>query len=125
MSGFRQNKVESLLKRDLSSIFQLETKGMGINEMVSVTVIRISPDLSFAKVYLSIFPSTNASTVIEIVKKHGSQIRGILGKKIGKQVRIIPELAFYVDDSLDYIEDIDTCDESLDDSFWLELEDII
>ena len=55
MSGFRQNKVESLLKRDLSSIFQLETKGMGINEMVSVTVIRISPDLSFAKVYLSIF----------------------------------------------------------------------
>ncbi len=107
MSGFRQNKVESLLKRDLSSIFQLETKGIGINEMVSVTAIRISPDLSFAKVYLSIFPSANASRVIEIVKKHGSQIRGILGNKIGKQVRIIPELAFYVDDSLDYTERIE------------------
>lgn len=107
MSGIRQSKVESLLKRDLSSIFQLETKGMGINEMVSVTVIRISPDLSFAKVYLSIFPSTNAGAILEIVKKHSSQIRGILGKKIGKQVRIIPELAYYVDDSLDYSERIE------------------
>lgn len=107
MSGIRQSKVESLLKRDLSSIFQAETKGMGIKEMVSVTVIRISPDLSFAKVYLSIFPSDNASTVIEIVRKNASQIRGILGKKIGKQVRIIPELAYYVDDSLDYSERIE------------------
>ncbi len=107
MSGIRQEKVESLLKRDLSTIFQAETRGFGINEMVSVTVIRISPDLSFAKVYLSVFPSKNASTVIAVVRKNASFIRGILGKKIGKQVRIIPELAFHVDDSLDYSERID------------------
>ncbi len=107
MSGIRQSKVESLLKRDLSTIFQAETRGFGISEMVSVTVIRISPDLSFAKVYLSIFPSKNASTALEIIKSKASHIRGILGKKIGKQVRIIPELAFYVDDSLDYSERIE------------------
>ncbi len=107
MSGIRQSKVESLLKRDLSTIFQAETKGLGISEMVSVTVIRISPDLSFAKVYLSIFPSTNASTALAIIKKNASFIRGILGKKIGKQVRIVPELAYYIDDSLDYSERIE------------------
>lgn len=107
MSGIRQSKVESLLKRDLSVIFQSETRGMGITEMVSVTVIRISPDLSFARVYLSVFPSAKSEKVIEVVRSNASSIRGQLGRKIGKQVRIVPELAFFVDDSLDYSERID------------------
>ena len=107
MSSIRQNKVESLLKNDLGTIFQQHSRDFGIREMISVTIIRISPDLSFAKVYVSIFPSDNAATCLEAIQRNASSIRGILGKKIGKQVRIVPELAFYIDDSLDYAENID------------------
>ncbi|MGB0403427.1 MAG: 30S ribosome-binding factor RbfA [Salibacteraceae bacterium] len=107
MGTLRQNKVESLLKRDLGTIFQQHSKDYGVSEMVSVTTVRISPDLSFVKVYLSIFPSKNAKETVQTISRHTSSIRGTLGKKIGKQVRIVPELAFYVDDSLDYADKID------------------
>ncbi len=91
----------------MSVILQQHARDFGIREMVSVTIIRISPDLSFAKVYLSIFPGDKAEEVLQKVKDKSSQIRGILGNKIGKQVRIVPSLAFYIDDSLDYAERID------------------
>lgn len=107
MGTLRQNKVESLLKRDLSVLFQQHSRDFGVSEMISVTTIRISPDLSFAKVYLSIFPGDKAGEAIEKVKSHSSLIRGILGRKIGKQVRIVPNLAFFIDDSLDYADHID------------------
>lgn len=107
MGSIRQNKVESLLKRDLGSIFQQHSRDMGIKEMISVTIIRISPDLSFAKVYLSVFPSENAQKVADSIQEKSSYVRGLLGKLIGKQVRIVPELAFYIDDSLDYADRID------------------
>jgi ribosome-binding factor A len=107
MSTLRQNRVESLLKRDLSVLFQQNSREFGVSEMITVTTIRISPDLSFAKVYLSIFPGDNAVEALEKVKNNSSSIRGILGRKIGKQVRIVPNLAFYIDDSLDYADRID------------------
>jgi ribosome-binding factor A len=107
MGSIRQSKVESLLKRDLGSIFQMHSRELGIKEMISVTTIRISPDLSYAKVYISIFPSTNAEGALNEVIKNASSIRGWLGKKIGKQVRVVPELAFQIDDSLDYADHID------------------
>lgn len=107
MSTLRQNKVESLLKRDLSIIFQQHSRDFGVSEMITVTTIRISPDLSFARVYLSVFPGGKAVEALEKIKAHSSSIRGVLGKKIGKQVRIVPNLAFYIDDSLDYADRID------------------
>lgn len=75
--------------------------------MISVTGVRITPDLSIAKVYLSIFPSAKANEVMEIVNENNKSIRGELGRRVRHQLRIVPELTFYVDDSLDYVERID------------------
>lgn len=75
--------------------------------MITVTVVRMSPDLMLAKVYFSVFPSEKQDEVREMVNKTSGEIRYYLGKKIGMQVKSIPELAFYIDDSLDYAERID------------------
>ena len=102
----RQQKVGRQLQRDLSEIFREKGNAMsGI--MITVTGVRISPDLSFAKVYLSIFPSAKGPSIMEEINATSKQIRGELGRRVSKQLRIVPELAFYVDDSLDYIEHID------------------
>ena len=76
--------------------------------MLSVTTVRVSPDLSYARVYVSIFPSEKTEAVLASLEEKNKQIRFILGKKIGKQTRIVPELRFFVDDSLDYIDHIDS-----------------
>jgi len=75
--------------------------------MISVTQVRVSPDLGVARSYLSLFPSNNREEVIEEIRKHTKEIRYILGKKVGQQLRHIPELFFYLDDSFDYAEKID------------------
>lgn len=75
--------------------------------MLSVTNVRISPDLSVARVYLSIFPSEKGETTLLEIKLHQSRIRGLLGLRVGKQLRIVPQLDFFIDDSLDYIDNID------------------
>lgn len=75
--------------------------------MVSVTSVRMSPDLALARVRLSIFPSGRAAKVMELVAQYSRSIRGELGKRIAKQMRVVPELVFAVDDSLDYVEKID------------------
>jgi len=107
MSSIRQQKVERLLQKRLGNIFTSEVKIEGFSGMITVTAVRISPDLSFAKVYLSVFPGDDAKKVLEVVRNDQSTIRGILGRKVGKELRIVPELAFYLDDSLDYAENID------------------
>lgn len=88
-------------------MFQKECKEYTEGAMVSVTTVRVSPDLSYAKVYLSIFPSALVEKTMNMLNEKNKSIRFILGKKVGKQMRIIPELRFFVDDSLDYIEKID------------------
>ena len=88
-------------------MFQKECKEYTGGAMLSVTAVRVSPDMSYARVYLSIFPSELAEKVLGILDEKNKNIRFILGKKIGKQTRIIPELRFFVDDSLDYIDKID------------------
>ena len=75
--------------------------------MLSVTGVRVSPDLSYAKIYVSIFPSERVEAVMKSLEEKNKSIRFILGKKVGKQMRIVPELRFFVDDSLDYIDKID------------------
>lgn len=106
MGTTRQSKIARLIQKDLSNIFQAQTRQMrGV--LVSVSVVRVSPDLSVAKVYLSIFPSSRAEEIIKNVNDNMKQIRYELGTLERHQLRIIPELKFFIDDSLDYIENID------------------
>ena len=106
METTRQNKIARLIQKDLSNIFQAQTRQTR-NLLVSVSVVRISPDLSVAKAYLSIFPSERAEEVLRNVNEHASEIRFELGKLERHQLRIIPELKFFLDDSLDYVDNID------------------
>jgi ribosome-binding factor A len=108
MDSIRQNKVARLIQKDLAEIFQHESRNLFQGKLISVTVVRVSKDLSVAKVYLSIFPSEGSDEVLNLIKQVSGQIRGILGHKVGKQLRIIPELSFFIDDSLDYIDNIAT-----------------
>lgn len=106
MQETRQNKIARLYQKELSLIFQGQTRMMhGV--MVSVTRAKVSPDLSICTAYLSVFPSEKGEEIINNVNSNMKTIRYELGKRVGKQVRIIPELRFFIDDSLDYIEHID------------------
>lgn len=107
MDSIRQNKISRLIQKELAEIFQRETAEHFRGKMISVTVVRVSSDLSVARVYLSIFPSEGASDVMALIKQIAPQIRGMLGRRVGKQLRIVPELDFFIDDSLDYIDNID------------------
>lgn len=108
MQNLRQNKVSELIKRELSLIFQREARTICQGAMVSVTTVRITPDLSYAKVYLSIFGSPKKDEIIQNIKKSAPHIKYLLGKSISNQARKVPDLNFFLDDSLDYAETIDT-----------------
>lgn len=106
MQETRQNRIARLLQKELSMIFQSQTRAMhGV--MVSVTRVKVSPDLSICTAYLSIFPSERGEELIENVRKNEKTVRYDLGQRVRNQLRIIPELRFFIDDSLDYIERID------------------
>ena len=103
----RQLKVGRELQRDLAEI--IRSKGMAAfgGAMVTVSEVRISPDLSIAKVYVSIFPSYKAQSVLPVLEENKKAIRGELGRKVASQLRIVPELDFYLDTTLDYAEHIE------------------
>ena len=101
-----QNKIARLLQKELAEIFQSQTRMMrGV--MVSVTRVKVSPDLSICTAHLSIFPSNKGEELLRNINANEKSVRYELGKRIRNQVRIIPELRFFIDDSLDYIERID------------------
>ena len=105
MQETRQNKIARLLQKELSVIFQQQTRSMhGV--MVSVTRTKISPDLSVCTAYLSIFPSEKSAELLGNIEQNLKSIRYALGQRVGGQLRIVPELRFFLDDSLDYIERI-------------------
>ena len=106
MQETRQNRIARLLQKELASIFQSETRAMhGV--LVSVTRVKVSPDLSICTAYLSIFPSDKAEELLTNINKNEKTKRYDLGQRVHNQLRIIPELRFFIDDSLDYIERID------------------
>ena len=106
MQETRQTRISRLLQKELAEIFQSQTRQThGI--LVSVTRVRISPDLSICTAYLSIFPSEKANELIENIRNNEKSIRYELGRRVHNQLRIIPELRFFIDDSLDYIDHID------------------
>lgn len=106
MQETRQNKISRLLQKELSIIFQEQTRAMhGV--MVSVTRVKVSPDLSICTAYLSIFPSERGEELLGNIETNMKSIRYALGQRIRYQLRVVPELRFFIDDSLDYIDRID------------------
>ena len=106
MESTRLNKINRLIQKELGDIFLLQTKALpGV--LISVTVVRVTSDLSLARVYLSIFPAGKSAELLESIRANTKSIRFDLGQRVGKQLRKIPDLSFYLDDSLDYLENID------------------
>ena len=107
MQETRLNRVSRLLQKELASIFQSQTRAMhGV--LVSVTRVKISPDLSICTSYLSIFPSDKSEELLNNRRANEKTIRYDLGQRVRNQLRIVPELRFFIDDSLDYMERIDS-----------------
>ena len=106
METTRQNKINRLLQKELSDVFLLQTKAMhGV--LVSVSQVRVSPDLSVARAYLSIFPSEKGGELIKNIQDNTKTIRHEIATRVRFQLRKMPELTFFLDDSLDYAENID------------------
>ncbi|MDE5981326.1 MAG: 30S ribosome-binding factor RbfA [Bacteroidaceae bacterium] len=106
MDTTRQNKIARLIQKELSEMFQQQTRQTrGV--LVSVSACRISPDMSICRVYLSVFPSEQAEQIVKNVNENQKSVRFELGNRMRHQLRIIPELKFFVDDSLDYVDHID------------------
>lgn len=114
MESKRQQKYSKLIQKDLGDIFQKEGKAMFGNTFITVTRVSMSPDLGLARVYLSFLLTQNKQASLESVNEKKKEIRKILGNKIAKQVRIIPELVFYLDDSAEYASKMDALISSLD-----------
>lgn len=106
MASIRQNKIEGVIQQELSIFLQRNASEVCLGAMVSVTQVRITSDLSLARCYLSIFSGPNKNEVLENIKTHSKTIRGELGKRL-KNMRKIPEFAYFIDDSLDYAMEID------------------
>lgn len=103
----RQKKVSRLIQKEIADIILHKNHELAPGKLISVTKVRISPDLSFARIYLSIFPSTDNENILQMVQDHSGKIRFDLGHKVRSQLRIVPDIAFFIDDSLDYIDKID------------------
>ena len=103
----RQQKVARQIQRDLAEIIRARGMAAYDGAMLTVSGVKITPDLALAKVYVSVFPSAKATDVMDQLGEETSRLRGELGRRVSKQLRIVPELVFYLDDSLDYVEHID------------------
>lgn len=107
MESVRQQKVNKLIQKELAEIFRSESRSMFGGAFITVTVVRVSPDLGTAKVYISIMATKDKKAIFKLVEDQNYQIRKRLGMIIGKQLRVVPELQFFIDDSLDYAMKID------------------
>ncbi len=103
----RQQKVARQIQKDISEILMQQARHLVQGTMTSVTQVRVSPDLSVARVYLSVFPFDKSAEVIARLREHVSLIRGELGRRVKNQLRIVPELVFSGDDSIEYVDRID------------------
>lgn len=110
----RQLKYSKLILKDLSDIFQKDKIGIFGQSFITIADVRISPDLSIAKVYLSMLMEKDKEGMIEKITSHKSEIRKVLGNKIGKQVRIVPDLLFFIDEVEENASKIDKLIDSLD-----------
>lgn len=106
MDSKRQARIARLIQKELSEIFRKQTSRMG-GVLVSVSGVKVSPDLSIAKAYLSIFPGDKAQAILKNINEQSRTVRYELAQAVKQTLRKCPELQFYLDDSLDYVENID------------------
>ncbi len=106
-SNTRQQKVEKQIQKDMAEILQREMPEVTSGALVTVTAVRVSPDFAYAKVYVSIFPFNRHEQVMRSLGQHASPLRGRLGNRLRNQLKSIPEIQFFLDDSLEYIEHIE------------------
>lgn len=107
MESKRQQKFAGVIQKDLAAIFQREGMNYLPNTLVTITKVRVTPDLALARVFLSFFNNQNTSLALNTVKSHANEIRYKLGSRIKDQVRVIPQLEFFVDDTNEYVERMD------------------
>ncbi len=107
MDSVRQQKYARLIQKELGDIFLREGKNWYGNQFVTVTGVKVTSDLSIARVHISVFKAPKPEDVLLALKKNHHEVRHQLGLRIGKQARIIPDLQFFIDNSLDYAEHID------------------
>jgi ribosome-binding factor A len=107
METKRQQKFARIIQKEISDVFQKEGLAFIGNTMVTITIVRMSPDLSVARVYLSLFNSPNKDQVLTEIKSQTKEIRYKLGEKIRNQARIVPHLEFFIDDSMEYVSRMD------------------
>lgn len=108
MENTRQQKIAKQIQRDIAEILQRDLAAALRGTLVTVTTVRVSVDLSYAKIYISVFPFDKAQATLQLIEQNAKLIRGALGNRMRNQVKSIPELQFFIDDSLEYIENIDT-----------------
>ena len=101
------SRINRLIQKEVSDLFRIQTQSIP-GTLITVTSVTVSPDLSIARVRLSIFPSEKAVELLESIRSSAKTIRYDLGLRVGKQLRKLPELTFFIDDSLDYLERIDS-----------------
>ena len=107
MESKRQQKFAGVIQKDLAEIFQREGMNFLPNTLVTITKVRVTPDLAIARVFLSFFNNTNTSHALNTIKAHAGEIRYKLGARIKNQARIVPHLEFFVDDTNSYVERMD------------------
>ena len=108
MENTRQQKIAKQIQRDIAEILQRDLAAALRGTLVTVTTVRVSVDLSYAKIYISVFPFDKAQATLQLIEQNAKLIRGALGNRMRNQVKSIPELQFFIDDSLEYIENIDS-----------------
>ena len=107
MESKRQQKFAGVIQEDLAAIFQREGMNYLPNTLVTITKVRVTPDLAIARVFLSFFNNANTALALHTIKSHASEIRYKLGGRIKDQVRIIPQLEFFIDDTSEYVDRMD------------------
>jgi ribosome-binding factor A len=106
MGSIRQNRVEGVIQEELAVFFQRNMREVCLGAMVSVTIVRVTSDLSLARIYISVFGGPDKKEVLQSILDNSSKIRGEIGKRL-KNMHKIPYLSFFIDDSLDYAESIE------------------
>ena len=107
MENTRQQKVAKQIQKDIADIFQREGAHLVRGLLVTVTTVRVSPDFGYAKIYVSVFPFEQHKALLATLEENNWFIRRQLGQRIRNQLKSVPELQFFLDDSLEYIEQID------------------
>lgn len=107
MESNRQRKVAQIIQEDFAELFRKQAAESKQNILVSVSDVKVTPDLGIAKIYLSIFPQEHRSSIMKEIEENKAQYRNFIGQKMAKQVRIIPQLSFYLDTTLDDVEKIE------------------